>query len=111
MLKAKANAVRILCALLFSTYAVSGFAQEKLVGKVVSTKLTACGIVAGKQGTCEGTMVLDNSGKPVTIKVTRDTTLTKANEKVFLFAFKEGSPVTVTLFPGRDIAQSIVATK
>ena len=111
MPKAKANAVRILCVVLFSTFAVSGFAQEKLVGKVASTKLTACGTIAGKPGTCEGTMVLDSNGKPFTVKVTRDTTLTKANEKVFLFAFKEASAVTVTLFPGKDIAQSIVATK
>jgi hypothetical protein len=56
-------------------------------------------------------MVLDSNGKPLTIQVTRDTTLTKANEKVFLVAFKDGSPVTVTLFPGKDIAQSIAASK
>jgi len=56
-------------------------------------------------------MVLDSNGKQVTVKVTRDTTLTRANEKVFLFAFKDANPVTVTFFPGKDIAQSIVASK
>ena len=90
-----------------------GLAQEKMEGKVVSTNLTACSVVPGKVGTCEGTLVLESKkeGKPyqTTVKVTRDTALKKGDEKVFLFQL-QGAPVTV-IFPegkGEKVAQSVV---
>jgi hypothetical protein len=90
-----------------------GAAQEKIEGTVVSTNLTACSVVPGKLGTCEGTLVLESKkeGKPyqTTVKVTRDTALKKGDEKLFLFQLN-GAPVTVTFFEGKSekVAQSVV---
>lgn len=89
------------------------FGQEKMEGTVLKTNLTACGVVPGKVGTCEGTLVLESKkdGKPqqTTVKVTRDTALKKGDEKVFLFQL-QGAPVTVSFFEGKGekVAQSVV---
>jgi hypothetical protein len=91
-----------------------GAAQEKIEGTVVSTNLTACSVVPGKVGTCEGTLVLESKkqGKPhqTTVKVTRDTALKKGDEKLFLFQLN-GAPATVTFFERKSekVAQSVVA--
>jgi hypothetical protein len=90
------------------------FSQEKVDGKVIKTNLTACSVVPGKVGTCEGTLILENmrDGKPnqMTVKVTRDTALKKGDEKVFLFQL-DGALVTVTFAEKKDekMAQSVVA--
>jgi hypothetical protein len=71
----------------------AALAQEKIEGKVVSTKLTACTF---KPGGCEGTMVLETA-KPesVTIKVPLGTMIKKGEEVMFLPALR-GRVVTVT---------------
>lgn len=68
-------------------------AQEKIEGKVLSTKLTVCTF---KPGGCEGTMVLETA-KPeqVTIKVPLGTMIKKGEEVVFLPALR-GRTVSVT---------------
>jgi len=68
-------------------------AQEKIEGKVLSTKLTACTF---KPGGCEGTMVLETT-KPeqVTIKVPLGTMIQKGSETIYLPALR-GRTVTVT---------------
>lgn len=98
---------------LFSLFSFSGVSQEKMEGTVIKTNLTACSVVPGKVGTCEGTLVLESKaeGKPhqITVKVTRDTVLKKGDEKVFLFQL-QGAPVIVTFFEnkGEQVAQSVV---
>jgi len=67
--------------------------QEKVEGKVLSTKLTACTF---KPGGCEGTMVLETA-KPeqLTIKVPLGTMIRKGSETVYLPALR-GRTVSVT---------------
>jgi len=90
-----------------------GFAQEKIDGTVVKTNLTSCSVVPGKVGTCEGTLVLESKGdgKPrqMTVKITRDTTLKKGDEKVLLFQL-QGTPVTINFVTekGEKVAQTVV---
>ena len=59
-------------------------------------------MVPGKVGTYEGTLVLEIKGNgkssQMTVNVTRDTTIKKGDEKLFLFQL-QGAPVTVTLRP------------
>ncbi len=87
--------------------------QEKIEGRVVSTNLTACSVIPGKVGTCEGTLVLESTkdGKPhqTTVTITRDTALKKGDEKLFLFQLN-GAPVTITFFEGKGekVARSVV---
>ena len=98
--------------LVLALFPLLGFGQQKIVGTVISTNLTSCSVVPGKVGTCEGTFILESKadGKPrqMTVKVTRDTTLKKGEEKLFLFQL-QGAPVTVTLRPekGDKVAQSV----
>jgi hypothetical protein len=98
--------------LMLTIFPSISFGQEKIEGTVVSTNLTACSVVPGKVGTCEGTLVLESKkeGKPhqTTVKVTRDTALKKGEEKVFLFQL-QGSPATVTFSEnkGEKVAQSV----
>ena len=107
--------IRLVMALMLILTASTPFAfsQEKVDGKIIKTNLTACSVVPGKVGTCEGTLVLESmrDGKPsqMTVKVTRDTILKKGDEKVFLFQL-EGAPVTVTFSDGKveKAAQSVV---
>jgi hypothetical protein len=77
----------------------AGRAEERLEGKVIKTHLTACSVVPGKAGTCEGTLVLEpqvgEGATPVTVRITRDTVLKKGQEKAFLFQLV-GSTVVVT---------------
>ena len=81
--------------------------QEKIEGKVLSTKLTACTF---KPGGCEGTMVLETGAKPdqVTIKVPLGTMIQKGSETLFLPALR-GRVVTVTHVTekGEKIARAI----
>ena len=81
-------------------------AQEKIEGKVLSTKLTACTF---KPGGCEGTMVLETAkSEQVTIKVPLGTLIQKGNETVYLPALR-GRVVSVThvTAKGETIARSI----
>jgi hypothetical protein len=89
-----------------STLAGTRLAQEKIEGKVLSTKLTACTF---KPGGCEGTMVLETA-KPeqVTIKVPLGTMIQKGGETVYLPALR-GRTVSVTHVTekGERIARAI----
>ena len=101
------------CALVVATFNPLGLGQEKIEGKVIRTNLTACSVVPGKVGTCEGTLILESktNGKAeqVTLKVTRDTILKKGDEKVFLFQL-QGAPVTIsfTTEKGEKVAKTVV---
>ncbi|MBI2753761.1 MAG: hypothetical protein HYX46_09660 [Betaproteobacteria bacterium] len=90
----------------FSTLTGTALAQEKIEGKVISTKLTVCQF---KPGGCEGTMVLETA-KPeqVTIKVPLGTMIQKGTETVFLPALR-GRTVSVTHVTekGERIARAI----
>ena len=96
-------------ALAGALYALSGtaLAQERIEGKVLSTKLTACTF---KPGGCEGTMVLETGAKPeqITIKVPLGTLIQKGTETVYLPALR-GRIVTVTHVTekGEKIAKGI----
>ena len=112
MLKKKVIGCLALCALALMTFPWLGFGQEKVEGTVITTNLTSCSVVPGKVGTCEGTLVLESKadGKPrqVTVKVTRDTTLKKGEEKVFLFQLKGGlATVNFLTERGEKVAQSV----
>jgi len=113
MSKKKVIGSIFVCALVVTIFNPLSFGQEKIEGKVVKTNLTACSVVLGKVGTCEGTLVLENmrDGKPsqMTVKVTRDTMLKKGDEKVLLFQL-QGAPVTISFATekGEKIAQSVV---
>ena len=103
-----------LVALVWLAVGIPGsLAEERLEGKVIKTHLTACGVVPGKVGTCEGTLVLEPQGRdqgtPVTVQITRDTVLKKGQEKAFLFQL-EGSTVTVAYVNAGDqkVATSVV---
>lgn len=71
--------------------------EQEAAGKVIETKLTACGPAEGKPGTCEGTMLvqLPGAAAPLALQVTRDLALKKAGNSVFLPQLK-GDQVTVT---------------
>ncbi|MEW5862762.1 MAG: hypothetical protein AB1773_04105 [Pseudomonadota bacterium] len=89
-------------------YALSGatVAEEKIEGKVLSTKLTACTF---KPGGCEGTMVLETAKRErVAIKVPLGTMIQKGSETVFLPALRDRI-VTVTHVneKGERIARTI----
>lgn len=95
-------------ALAGALYALSGvaLAQEKLEGKVLSTKVTVCTF---KPGGCEGTMVLETATpEQVTIKVPLGTMIQKGSETVFLPTLR-GRIVTVTHVTekGERIARAI----
>jgi len=86
----------------------TAIAQQKIEGKVLSTKLTACTF---KPGGCEGTMVLETAAAgPVTIKVPLGTMIRKGSETVFLPALR-GRTVSVTHVTekGERIARAIDA--
>ena len=113
MFKSKVIGAFVFWITTLSIFPFTSLAQEKIDGTVVSTNLISCGVVPGKVGTCEGTLVLERKidGKPhqVTVTVTRDTTLKKGEEKMFLFQLK-GAPVTVTFASdkGEKAAQSVI---
>ncbi len=90
----------------------AGFAEERIAGTVIKTHLTACAVVPGKVGTCEGTLELEpHAGEWVTLQVTRDTVLKKGEEKAFLFQL-QGNRATVTYVTEGEqkVATSVVAT-
>lgn len=113
MRKKKVIGCLFVCALVVATFNPLGLGQEKIEGKVIKTNLTSCSVVPGKVGTCEGTLVLESKGdgKPrqMTVKVTRDTTLKKGDEKVLLFQL-QGTPVTINFVTekGEKVAQTVV---
>lgn len=98
MSKKKVIGSILVCALVVAIFKPLSFGQEKIEGKVIKTNLTACSVVPGKVGTCEGILVLESkaNGKAhqATFKVTRDTMLRKGDEKVFLFQL-QGAAVTI----------------
>ncbi len=85
------------------------FAAEKIEGKVVGTKLTACDF---ENKRCEGYLTLESvaSGKAesLNIRVKSDTSMTKGSEKVLLPALR-GSVVSVSYVKekGETLAKSI----
>ncbi|MGH8060311.1 MAG: hypothetical protein ACREOH_24245 [Candidatus Entotheonellia bacterium] len=90
-----------------------GSAEERVEGKVVKTHLTACGVVPGKAGTCEGTLELERQvgeqAERMMVQITRDTVLKKGEEEAFLFQL-EGSSATVAYVKEGDqkVATSVV---
>ena len=113
MSKKKVISSIFVCALVVAIFNPLSFGQEKIDGKVVKTNLTACSVVPGKVGTCEGTLVLESkaNGKAhqATFKVTRDTILKKGDEKLFLFQL-QGAAVTIHFLTekGEKLAQSVL---
>jgi len=113
MPKKKVIGSLFVCAFVVPTFNPLALGQETIEGKVVKTNLTACSVVPGKVGTCEGTLILErmSNGKPsqMTVKITRDTMLKKGDEKVFLFQLQD-APATVTFSQdkGEKVAQSVV---
>lgn len=92
----------------------AGFAEERLEGKVVKTHLTACSTVPGKVGTCEGTLELEHQvgerPERVTVQITRDTVLTKGEQKAFLFQLEGSSAAVAYVTEGdQQVATSVVA--
>ncbi|HQT32217.1 MAG TPA: hypothetical protein PLE48_15180 [Thiobacillus sp.] len=87
--------------------------EREIEGMATEAKLTACGPVSGKAGTCEGTLVVQPQ-KPgataIAVEVTRDVTLRKDGQTVFLPQLR-GSPVIVkyrATKEGPNVATSIV---
>lgn len=84
-------------------------ADPRIEGTVTGTTLTKCEF---KPGTCEGSLVLEEKAgakpTPVTIKVTKGTTITKGTDHLFLPGLK-GSLVTVTYVEekGEKVAKAI----
>lgn len=113
MSKKKVIGSIFVCALVVAIFNPLSFGQEKIEGKVVKTNLTACSVVPGKVGTCEGTLVLeskaDGKANQATFKITRDTMLKKGDEKVFLFQLQD-APAVVTFSEnkGEKVAQSVL---
>ena len=101
------------CALVVAIFNPLSFGQEKIEGKVVSTNLTACSVVPGKVGTCEGTLVLerkaDGKANQAMFKISRDTMLKKGDEKLFIFQL-QGADVTIHFVAdkGEKVAQSVL---
>lgn len=87
--------------------------EREIWGTATEAKLTACGSVPGKVGTCEGTLVVQPP-KPgatgVAVEVTRDVALKKDGQAVFLPQLR-GSPVIVkyrATKEGPNLATSVV---
>lgn len=91
--------------------------EQVVRGTVVDTQLTACGRVEGKPGPCEGTMVVQPAGSTeadrVTLQVTRDATLKRGDEEVFLPSL-QGSVIEAKYVPSKEggkLATSVVANR
>lgn len=96
-----------------SGYPSTGFAQEKVEGTVVSTKLTSCDF---KPGGCEGSLVLRTSaaGKPgqLGIQVRRGTLIKQGNDFTFLPALRgKYIAVAYVIEKGEPVAKSIEVLK
>lgn len=78
--------------------APAAFAQEKIEGKVVGTKLTSCDMTV-KVGGCAGTMKLEHKAgekiEELSINVPLGTPITRGTETVYLPALR-GKTVVVT---------------
>lgn len=76
--------------LMLSTYAVTGWAQEKLEGLVTGTKMTMCKF---EPGGCAGDLTLDvqRDGKvvPLPVKVPLGTMIKKGDEIAYLPALRK----------------------
>lgn len=89
-------------------------AEGQVVGTAIDTRLTACGPEPGKAGTCEGTLTVkpsDAGAPPIAVQVTRDVSLLKSGQPVFLPQLR-GASVTVRYRPtkeGVNLATSVVA--
>ncbi len=80
-------------------------ADARIEGTVTSTTLTKCEF---KPGTCEGNLVLESGGKPVTIKVPKGTAIKKGNDHLLLPGLKGNTvAVTYTEDKGEKVAKSI----
>lgn len=94
----------------------SAGAAESLEGKVLSTNLTACGLVSGKRGSCEGTLTLEHlvTNKPVKteLQITRDAILT-LDGKMALLPSLNGATAKVEseTRDGKKIATKVIAQK
>ena len=113
MLKRKVITCLFVWGAVLALFPLTGFGEDRIEGTVISTNLTSCGVVPGKVGTCEGTLVLESKGdgkaRQMTVKVTRDTILKKGDDKLFLFQL-QGGFVTVNYVAekGEKVAQSVV---
>ena len=94
-------------------FAAPAIAQEKIEGKVLQTKLTACEF---KPGSCAGSMVIeaDRQGKPeqVTVQVRLGVPIKHGGEYLYLPALR-GSVVSVAHVneKGEFVAKSIDVVK
>lgn len=95
---ATAKCLTLLGSLALFAVASAGFAQEKIEGKVVGTKLTHCDMNV-KIGGCAGTMKLERKAgdktEELTINVPLGTPIRKGSETVYLPALR-GKTVAVT---------------
>ncbi len=93
----------------FSTLTGTALAQEKIEGKVISTKLTVCQF---KPGGCAGSLLMETAApgkrEQVTIQVPLGTMIRKGEEVVYLPALR-GRIVAVTHVTekGERIARAI----
>jgi hypothetical protein len=72
---------------LFMVAGSASFAEGRLEGQVVKTRLTACNPVPERMGTCEGTLELEHQVGEQTTRtprqITRDTVLKKGSRRPF----------------------------
>jgi len=72
--------------------------EQEVRGTVTDAKLTVCGAIPDKPGTCEGTLVVEPPGAGaagrVAVEVTRDVSLQRDGQAVFLPQLR-GSQVIV----------------
>lgn len=99
--------------LMVSTYAVVGFAEEKIEGVVTSTKMTMCKF---EPGGCAGSLVLDvqREGKvlQVPVKIPLGTQIKNGSETAYLPALR-GKLVSIAHKEenGEKVARSIDIVK
>jgi hypothetical protein len=80
------------------SHAPAGFAQEKIEGKVVGTRLTHCDMNV-KIGGCAGTLTMesraDGKTEEIQVEVPLGTPITRGSETVYLPALR-GKTVVIT---------------
>lgn len=98
MLKSGPRSLLPVAAFALFIHAPAGFAQEKIEGKVVGTRMTQCSM-DGKAGGCAGTMKMERKAgdktEELTINVPLGTPITRGKEIVYLPALR-GKTVLVT---------------
>lgn len=87
--------------------------ERQVAGKATEAKLTACGPMQGKPGTCEGSLVIqptEPGAAAVTLEVTRDVLLKKGGQAVLLPQLRESQVVVKyrASKEGPNVATSIV---